>query len=107
MPIVLPEIPAGILTLLAFFGTYAVSFLNGVLPFVTKDWHKRVVTAVVAIALAAIVIVFYYFMTGDVLPSWPAFIILSLLVISAGYAVLRNSAKKVEARATKDDGVGL
>lgn len=108
MNITLPEIPLGILALLAFFGPYLVAFLNGVLPFVKEPWQKKVVTVVVSILLAAVVILFYYFMTGDVLPSWPAFVILSLLVVSASYAfITKKSATKVEVASTADGGDGL
>lgn len=109
MNIILPEIPAGVLVLLAFFAPYAIGALNGALPFVTKAWQKKLVTVVVAILLAVIVLAFYYFMSGDIVPSWPVFIILSLLVTSASYAlVTKTSATKVEqAVSTPDDGVGL
>lgn len=108
MNITLPEVPVGILALLAFFAPYLIGFLNGVLPFVTKPWQKKVVTVLVSVILAGIVIVFYYFMTGDVPPSWPAFIILSLLVVSASYSlVTKNSAAKVEVASTADNGEGL
>lgn len=109
MNIVLPEIPAGALVLLAFFAPYLVSLLNGVLPFVTKAWHKKLVTIVVSVFLAVVVLAFYYWLSGDVLPSWPAFVILSLLVTSASYAlVTKPTATKVEQAVTpSDDGVGL
>lgn len=97
MEIELPSIPAGVLTLLAFFSPYAIAALNGILPFVKKSWQKKVVTVTFSAALAAVVIVFYIAMTGEPLPSWPVFVILSLLITSASYAlVMKKSATRIE-----------
>lgn len=97
MEIEIPAVPAGVLTLLAFFSTYAIAALNAVLPFVKKSWQKKAVTIVFAAALAGLVIVFYWAMTGEPLPSWPVFVILSLLIISSSYALFTGkSASKVE-----------
>lgn len=105
MDVTIPTIPVGVLTLLAFFSTYAIAALNGILPFVKKSWQKKLVTVIFAVALAAVVIVFYMAMTGEPLPSWPAFVVISLLVISASYAlVTRKSATKVEEAVEKKDG---
>ena len=103
MDITLPSIPAGVLVLLAFFGPYLVAFLNGVLPFVKKAWQKKVVTVLVAVALAVFVLIVYYFWTGDTVPEWPAFVVLSLLIISASYAlVTKPSATMVEEKVSSD-----
>lgn len=102
MEIELPVIPAGALVVLAFFAPYAIAALNGALPFIKTPLQKKLVTVLVAVVLAAIVLVFYYAMSGDALPAWPAFVILSLLVVSASYAlVTKASANKVEAAASK------
>lgn len=105
MDISIPAVPVGVLTLLAFFSTYAIAALNGILPFVKKSWQKKVVTVIFAVVLAAVVIGFYLAMSGEPLPSWPAFIIISLLVISASYALVTGkSATKVEKAVEKSDG---
>ena len=97
MNIELPTIPTGALVLLAFFAPYLVGFLNGALSFIKKPWQKKLVTVIVSIALAAVVLVFYYAMTGEALPDWPAFVILSLLVVSASYAlVTKPTATRIE-----------
>ena len=59
MDIEIPAVPAGIVTLAAFFSPYAIAALNGILPFVKESWQKKVVTIVFAVLLAAVVIVFY------------------------------------------------
>lgn len=97
MNIILPAIPAGMIVLVGFFAPYAVAALNGLLPFVKQPWQKKVVTVTVAAALAVLVVVFYYAITGDVVPAWPLFVILALLVVSTSYAlVTRKTAAKVE-----------
>lgn len=97
MDITLPEIPLGVLALLAFFSPYAIAALNGALSFVQSAAAKRIVTIVVAVVLAALVLVFYYAMTGDVIPSWPVFVILSIMISAASYALItKPTAKKVE-----------
>ena len=63
MDIEIPAVPAGIVTLAAFFSPYAIAALNGILPFVKESWQKKVVTIVFAVLLAAVVIVFYWAMT--------------------------------------------
>lgn len=99
MDITLPAIPAGILTLLATFAPYAIAALNGALGWVKSSAAKKVVTVVVAVLLAAIVTFLYYAWTGDAIPAWPVMIVLSLLVVSASYALLvKKSASKVEAK---------
>lgn len=105
MDVTIPTIPVGVLTLLAFFSTYAIAALNGILPFVKKPWQKKLVTVIFAVALAAVVIVFYVAMTDEPLPSWPAFVVISLLVISASYALVTGkSATKVEEAVEKKGG---
>lgn len=101
MNLEIPTAPAGALVLLAFFAPYGIGALNGVLPFVTKPWQRRVVSIIVSVLLAAIVLVFYYATTGDVVPDWPVFVLLSLVVVSASYSlVTKGSASKVEAAAS-------
>ena len=95
----LPVLATGITVLLGFLSTYFVSFLNGVLPFVKSSLAKKLVTVAVAIVLAGLVMLVYYAMTGEALPSWPVFFLIALMAISASYALLtKNSAKKVEAK---------
>jgi len=102
LSVVLPVVPAGVLVLLAFFSPYATAALNGALPFVKEAWQRKVVSVAVSIVLAAVVLVFYYAMTGDVVPAWPVFVILSITIAAASYAlVTKPSAAKVEAATSK------
>lgn len=99
--IVIPEIPAGILTLLSFFAPYAVALIN-------KPWWsktaRRWVSVVVAIILALVVWVLYYAMTGDGFATWPQMILLSVVIMQASYSlVTEDSAKAVETRNHVDE----
>lgn len=99
MEVTIPAIPAGILTLLAFLGPYAVAALNGALSWVEKPWQKKAVAVTVALSLAGIVLLLYITMTGDVPTSWPAWFILAVLVLSASFSlVTKRSADAVEER---------
>lgn len=98
MEIAIPTIPAGVLTLLAFLGPFAVATLNGALGFVTEPWQRKAVSVAVAVLLAGAVIVLYVAITGDMPPSWPLWVLWSIVVLSASYAlVTKTSASKVEA----------
>ena len=95
MEIALPIIPAGIVTLLAFFSPYAVAFI------ILSRWKagsKRLVAVVVAIVLALAVTAFYFWMTGDVLPDWPVLILLAFVVGQAAFSLLWKSVKTVEGK---------
>lgn len=95
MEITLPVIPAGVLTLLAFFAPYAIALINH------PGWKagsKRLVAIVVSIALAIVVMVLYYLLTGDVVPQWPVMIILAIIVVQAAYTRLYQSATNLEGR---------
>lgn len=101
MDIAIPAAPAGILTLLAFFAPYAIGALNGVLPFVQKPWQKKVVSVCVAVALAALVVVFYQNITGEPIGDIWVFMLLAIVVVAASYSlVTRGTAQAVE-RATE------
>ena len=94
MNIALPAIPAGILTLLAFFAPYAIAIINH--PSWDPKW-KRLVAIIVSVVLALVVMVLYYLMTGDLIPQWPVLLLLAIVVTQAAYAlVLKPSAKSVE-----------
>lgn len=102
MDIAIPAAPAGILTLLAFFAPYAIGALNGVLPFVQKPWQKKLVSIIVAVALAVLVVVFYVNITGDPIGNIWVFMLLSVVIVSASYAlVTRGTAAAVERAAEK------
>lgn len=100
MNIDLPEVPAGILTLLSFFAPYAIALINN------PRWSKaqrKIVSVAVPIILAVVVWVIYFAMTGDGLHEWPVMILLAVVIAQASYSlVLKNSAKKVE-KATHSD----
>ncbi|WP_100811802.1 hypothetical protein [Microbacterium sp. BR1] len=94
MDITLPAIPAGALVLLAFFAPYAQAIIQR--PEWPAKW-KKVVTVAVAVVLTVIVLAFYYFMTGDVVPAWPVFVILAITVAAASYALItKPSATALE-----------
>lgn len=93
MEIVIPAIPAGVLTLLSFFAPYAVALLN------SPRWSpssKRLMAVVVPILLGLAVLALYFVMTGDTIPSWPVLLLLAVVVCQAAYALLRKSATRVE-----------
>lgn len=97
MNIELPTIPAGVLVLLALVAPYAVAVLNGWLPFIKKPWQKKAVSVGVSTVLTAAVLAFYYVFTGDVVPQWPALVLLAIVVAQASYAlVTKNTANAVE-----------
>ena len=97
MNLEIPTAPAGVLVLLAFFAPYAIGALNGALPFVKTAAQRKLVTVIVAVLLAGIVLAFYYLITGETIPQWPALVLLALVVISASYAlVTKTSAAKLE-----------
>lgn len=103
MDITIPTAPAGVLTLLAFFAPYAIAALNGALPFVKTTGQRKLVTVIVAVALAGLVLAFYYLITGDTVPAWPVFVLLALVVITASYAlVTKTSAAKVESAVSRE-----
>jgi hypothetical protein len=94
MDITLPLMPSGLTVLLAFFSPYAVAVVNH------PAWpvkYKRLVALVVTVLLAAISMLFYYLMTGYVVPDPAQFIVLFLIISQAAYAlVLKSSAKTFE-----------
>lgn len=91
MDITLPAIPAGMLVLLALFAPYAIGGLNGVLPFIRRPWQKKALSIGVAVGLAAIILVGYYAYTGDILPDWPALVLLTVVVVQASCALITKS----------------
>lgn len=90
----IPAIPAGVLTLIAFFLPYAQAVLQR--PTWTSA-QKKLLTIGLSVAVTAIALVIYYAATGDVLPNWPIFILLVLSVAQASYAMLLgDSASRIE-----------
>ena len=95
MEIVIPVIPAGVLTLLAFFAPFAIAIINH------PGWKagsKRLVAIVTSIVLGLVVLGFYYLLTGDTPPGWPWLILLTIVVTQATYALLRKTVSEVEGR---------
>jgi hypothetical protein len=103
MEVTLPLMPSGLAVLLAFFSPYAVAIVNH------PAWpakYKRLVALVVTGLLAAVSMLFYYLMTGYVVPDPAQFIVLFLIISQAAYAlVLKSSAKALEAVAGTRDKV--
>lgn len=93
--IMIPAIPAGVLTLLSFFSPYAIALINH--PG-WKPGSKRLIAILVSVVLTVIVLGLYYFQTGDIVPQWPALLFLGLVVSQAAYTLLWPSAKNVEGR---------
>lgn len=100
MEIAIPVAPLGVLTLLSFFGPYAVAALNGALPFVKTAWQKKIVSVTVAIVLAAIVVVFYYAITKEPITDWWLFALLAIVIVSASYALVTGNTASAVERAT-------
>lgn len=96
MNIDLPTIPAGVLVLLALVAPYAQALIQ------RPSWTpavKKVIAVAVAIVLTAVVLAFYFVYTGDVIPAWPALILLTIVVAQASYALFtKPSAIALERR---------
>lgn len=94
MDINLPEVPTGILTLLAFFAPYAIALINN------PAWsaaQKKIISVAVPVVLAVAVWVIYFAITGDGLYEWPQMILLAVVVTQASYGlVTKKSASRVE-----------
>lgn len=104
MDITLPTIPAGVLVLLALLAPYLQAFIQR--PS-WRPWVKRALAIILAIILAAVVLAFYYVYTGDVVPTWPALVLLAIVVAQASYAmVTRDTAAKVERTLNAGSNVG-
>lgn len=96
MEIVIPAVPLGVVTLLAFFSPYVVALVNA--P-VWPAGQKRAVSVFVSILLTALVLWLYYVITQDTVPSWPVLLLLTFAVQQTAYeTVLKGSATKVEGR---------
>lgn len=95
MDVIIPSIPTGVVTLLAFFSPYIIAVVN-------NPWWsaaaKRTVAIVGTLVLAALSLLFYYLITGEAIPTWPQFILAFLVISQAAYAlVLKPSVKILEA----------
>lgn len=91
----LPEIPVYVLGALALVTPYAVALINAFADF-TKI-TRRVVSVVVSLVLAAGVLAWYYYATGEAVPEWPVLLPLSVAVSQASYAlVTKGTAAKLE-----------
>lgn len=95
MEIIVPVVPAGVVTLLSFFAPYAIALINAPK---WKAGSKRLVAAAVSLALALGVLVLYYALTGERVPDWPVFVLLAIIVCQAAYTLLYKSASDVEAK---------
>lgn len=106
MGIEIPELPIGIAALIGVFAPYAVSMLNGYFPQITNSTHRKWVSVIVGLVVAAVVITFYIAMTGDAPVTWVdwAWLIGLTSVASVGAIqgsynlVVRESASKLEAK---------
>ena len=102
MNIELPAIPAGVMTLLAFFSPYAIAIINH------PRWStgsKRLITIAATVALAFICYAGYILLTGDTVPDWPVLILLFLVISQTAYSlVLKGSVKRVEQNVGVTDG---
>lgn len=90
----LPAIPAGMMVLLSFFAPFLIALVNH------PTWTSRtkyIVSIVVTIVLTGLVMAIYYAMSGEVVPSWPALLIIGLAVAQAAYALVwKKPATAVE-----------
>ena len=96
MNIEIPAIPAGVLTLLAFFSPYAVALAQH------PAWparYKRLAAILVSVLLTIVVLVFYQLITGDPVSAWPVYFLYALVVQQAAYGLLiKPSAAALESR---------
>lgn len=96
MDITLPTVPAGVLTLLAL----AAPFVQAIIQ--RPSWSpavKKVLAVVLAIVLTAVVLAFYYVYTGEVIPAWPAMVLLAIGVAQVSYTLVTKSpASAIERR---------
>lgn len=101
MDITIPEVPAGILTLLSFFAPYAIALIT------KPSWSegaKKGVSIAVSVVLALAVWGIYVAMTGDGVHDWPKMILLGVAITQASYAlVTEKSAKVVEEKTTSTE----
>lgn len=91
MEIIILAIPAGVLTLLAFFIPIAVAVINH------PRWpagSKRIAAIVVNIALTALALAIYYLITGDIVLYCPVMLLLAFVVQQAAYALIMKSPSK-------------
>lgn len=88
----IPVAPAIVLTLIGFLAPYVIAALNGVLPFVTSGWWRRVIAVAASIILAGLGLVGWQLFTGEPLPStpsaWVTAVLLVLVVCQASYALV-------------------
>ena len=97
MELTLPEVPAGVVTLLALFTPYGTALLNG-FTHLTGTW-KRLVSVAVSLAVAGISLVIYYSATGHTVPNLVGLLLLAIVVSQSSYAlVTKNTAKALEDR---------
>ncbi len=93
--LVIPVAPLAVTTILGFLAPYVVAVLNAVLPFVTKDWQRKVLSVVVSILLGVAGLVAYYLLTSDPLPAtcaeWVGFAFLAIVVCQASYNLVTKS----------------
>lgn len=85
MDIQLPQIPAGIVTLLSLLSPYVIALIT------RSNWSpamKRVVAVVAALVLAGVVMALYYVITHDTIPDWPMLLLLAVLVSQSSYALI-------------------
>lgn len=101
MNIELPTIPAGVLVLLAIAAPYLQALVQ------RPQWSpvaKKIVSVVVALVLTAVVLIFYYLYTGDVIPAWPALVLLAIVVAQASYTLIaKPSVQSLEAATSPHD----
>lgn len=94
MNIELPQIPTGVLVLLALAAPYLQALVQrpGWRP-----WVKKLIAVVVAFVLTAVALLFYYVYTGDTVPDWPVLALLAVVVAQASYAlVTKRTATVIE-----------
>lgn len=94
MELEIPAVPAGVMSLIAIFTPWAIALVNS--PNWSSGW-KRVVAIGVSVALALIVLLLYYAISGEAVPGWPVLIVLFVLVTQTSYGlVAKPSAARLE-----------
>ena len=105
--IVIPVAPLGVTAIVSVLATYAISALNGILPFVTQEWQRKVLSIVAALAIAALGLVGYYLLSGAPWPSdpggWFGFGLIALGTSQTAYNLVTKQlgAKAIEQAAAR------
>ncbi len=95
----LPTIPVGIVVLLGFFAPYGVALA------IRPEWPARAkkLASLVASLLVAAVTLILAVLLGYQITSWPVFVLIAIMTVSASYALITKGSAD---RLARDAGNG-